>query len=55
MPKGFDDSLPGILQAMIERGNTLTRNEAIDILRIALEELIKLRTAVGLLHTRSLA
>jgi hypothetical protein len=38
MPKGFDDSLPGILQAMIDRGNTLTRKEAIDILRMALEE-----------------
>jgi hypothetical protein len=47
MPKGFNDSLPGVLQAMIDRGNTLTRKEAIDTLRMALEELIKLRTAVG--------
>jgi hypothetical protein len=50
MPKGFNDSLPGILQAMIDRGDTLTRKEAIDTLRMALEELMKLRTAVWLLQ-----
>jgi hypothetical protein len=53
MPKGFGDSLPGILQAMIDRGNTLTRKEAIDTLRMALEKPIKLRTAVGLLQLES--